>query len=72
MWTFYFKTACHMYNTLEMDEDRKTPEQKFSDVEFEIFVTDYHTWGCPIFVLESPLQGGPLPKWEPRAITRVL
>ena len=34
----------------------------------------YHlTWGYPIFVLEFPLQGGPsgLPKWKPRARTRV-
>ena len=52
-----------------MAEDRKKPEQNFAAVEFQNFATDYHTWGCPVFVLDPPLKGGPigLPKWEPRA-----
>eukprot|EP00957_Ditylum_brightwellii_P003988 303818-Ditylum_brightwellii.AAC.1 len=33
-------------------------------------VEDFHTWGCPVFVLYSALQSarsiGP-PKWNPRA-----
>ena len=47
-----------------MDEDRKTPEKKVSGVEFQNFPTDYHTWVCPLFVLEPLLQVGPagLPK----------
>ena len=54
---------------MEMDVNRKTTEQKFSSVEFQIFPTDYHTWGFPVFVLEAQLQIGPeeIPKWEPRA-----
>ena len=58
---------------MDMDEVGKTPEQKFAGVDFQNFPTDFHTWGCPVFVLESPLQGGPsgLPKWEPRASTGV-
>ena len=57
-----------------MDEDIKTPEQNFSGVELQICPTDYHTWDCPVFVLETPLQEGPaeLPKWELRSITRVI
>ena len=31
---FSFKASCHMYISLEIDEDGKTPEQKFSGVEF--------------------------------------
>ena len=56
-----------------MDKDRKTPDKNFSGVEFQNFPTDYHTWVCPIFLLEGPLQGGPegLPKWEPRSRTVV-
>eukprot|EP00957_Ditylum_brightwellii_P059833 4541964-Ditylum_brightwellii.AAC.1 len=36
----------------------------------EISVEDYHSWGCPIFVLDSRLQSGQgigPPKWDPRA-----
>ena len=45
-------------------------DQKFSGVEFQIFHTDYHTWGFPVFLLEVSLQEGQagLHKWEPRAI----
>ena len=34
---------------------------------------DYHTWVCPIFILEDTLKGdlSGLPKWEPRSGTGV-
>ena len=51
----YFKAAFQRYNSLEMEKDKKTSEQKFSGVEFQIYPTDYHTWGYPVFVLEAPL-----------------
>ena len=51
LWPFSFKAVLQRYNILEIDEDRKSPEQKFSSVEFQIFFTDYHTWGCPVFIL---------------------
>ena len=52
-----------------MDEEGKTPENNVSSAELQNFPTDYHTWGCPVFVLESPLHRGPsgIPKCEPRA-----
>ena len=56
-----------------MYKDIKTTEQKFSRVEFQSFPTDFHTWGCPTFVIEPPLHGGPtgLSIWKPKARTRV-
>ena len=73
MCPFSFKSACQRYNSLEMDENRKTPEKKFSGVDFQIFPADYHTWVCPVFIIKAPPQGGPtgLPKWEPMVITGV-
>ena len=49
------------------------PDQNFSGVEFQIYPTDYYTWGCPVFFLESPTQGGKagITKLEPRERTRV-
>ena len=44
LWNFFFKAACQRYNSLEMDEDGKTPEHKISGVELQISPTDYHTW----------------------------
>ena len=68
MWNLYFKEVCNRYNSPDMDEDGKMMQKNFAGVEFQIFPTDYHTWGCPVFVLEYPLYGGPagIPKWEPR------
>eukprot|EP00957_Ditylum_brightwellii_P045607 3458993-Ditylum_brightwellii.AAC.1 len=40
----------------------------------EISVNDCHSWGRPIFILDSKLQSGQgigLPKWDPRAQARV-
>ena len=56
-----------------MDKGRKTLEQKILGAEIQISLTDNHIWGCSIFVLGAPLQGGPtwIPKWEPRAMIRV-
>ena len=38
-----------------MDKDGKNPEQKYSNVKFEILLMGYHTSGLPIFVIEDPL-----------------
>ena len=56
-----------------MGEDRKSPDQKFPSVKFQLCPTEYHTWGCLVFILKFPLHGSPegLPKWEPRARTGV-
>ena len=71
LWHLSLNPACKSYNSLEMNKDRKTPEQKVSGVELQICPTDYHTWGCSIFFLEAPAQGGPtgIPKLEPRTRT---
>ena len=73
MWPFYFKSECQRRNILEIDKYGKTLEQNFSVVEFQICSTDYHTWVCPVFVLEAPLQVvlSGLPKWDPKARTGV-
>ena len=52
---FSSKVVCHRYNSLEMDTDGMTTEQKFSGVELQFFPTYYHTWGCPVFFLEASL-----------------
>ena len=54
-WTFSFETAYQRYNSLEMDEDGKMPDQNLVRVELQIFPTYYHTWGFPVLVLKSPL-----------------
>ena len=55
MWNFSFKAEYQSYNILEMYEERKMTEQKFSGVKLQNLPTDYHTWVRPVFVLEAPL-----------------
>ena len=52
MWLFSFKSVFQRYNNLKIYKEGKTPEQKFSVVEFQMCPTYYHTWGFPVFVLE--------------------
>ena len=42
-------------------------------VELQIFPADYHTLGCPVFFLESTLNGclERITKWETRSSTGV-
>ena len=42
---------------------------KFTGTVVNINIRNFHTWGCPIYVLESKLQSYPksLPKWDPRS-----
>jgi hypothetical protein len=40
----------------------------FSRVAVHDNITNNHTFGCPVYVLQRPLQNGvKIPKWDPRA-----
>ena len=57
MWPLSSKEACNRYNILDMEKDGKNLNQKFVNVEFQIFPTKYHTWGCPVLVLRGSPTG---------------
>ena len=50
-------------------KDEKTPNQRWNRCDHPPDPTNFHTWGCPIFVLDSRLQSSmsKIPKWEPRS-----
>ena len=57
-------------NNLHMDLNIETLDMKFSNnkkVNFQL--KHYHTFGCPVYILESRLKTNPkvFPKWEPRS-----
>ena len=69
LWSYALLAACDTHNNWSVDKDGKTPMMKllnldiFSEMKFE------HTFGCPVYVLDSKLQSsrtGP-PKWEPHS-----
>ena len=57
------------HNELALDKNGDAPLKKFSGIKQELMCSDWHTWGCPIFVLAAENQSGltGTPKWEPRA-----
>ena len=57
LWPFALKTAQDRINQLNIDLEGKTPDMKFSNVEGRSMkLKDFHTFGCPCYVLDSRLQ----------------
>ena len=68
LWPFAFKYAELLYNHLSLDKDGLSPAEKFSDAQVKVELKDFHTWGCPCYVLDSRAQTGTMiPKWDPRS-----
>ena len=57
-------------NNLVHRADDRTPYQTLAGLEpSKIIMSNFHTFGCPCYVLDHRLQygNGAVPKWEPRA-----
>ena len=69
LWSFALLADTKRDNELSLDELGKSPLEIFAGIEAEIHCEDFHTWGCPVFVLAEENQSGltGTPKWEPRA-----
>ena len=69
LWPFAIQAIVDRHNRLSLDGNGKSPLEKFSKTDDEIRPEDFHTWGCPVFVLAAQNQSGAIgtPKWEPRA-----
>ena len=53
-----------------MDLNFETPYMKFSNTKaVNVELKHYHTFGRPVYILDSRLQTNPkgVPKWEPRS-----
>ena len=61
--------VAELHNVLKLDANGKIPLEKFSGLQGDVGIKYFHTWGCPVYVLDSRLQDGPgkIPKWYPRA-----
>mgnify|MGYP000436230487 FL=1 len=70
MWPLALKAAQDRLNQLNVDLNGSTPDMRYSGVSaLTLRLRDFHTWGCPCYVLDSRLQTNSkgVPKWEPRA-----
>ena len=57
------------HNVLNLNEDGKSPQEMLSGFNGDIDVKHFHTWGCPVFVLDHQNQSGlgGTSKWNPKA-----
>ena len=68
-WPFVLKYASDRHNRLTIDSFGYTPTERFAQTRAPITPEVFHTWGCPVFALDSRQQSGigSVPKWEPRS-----
>ena len=70
LWPFVTKCAQDRMTNLHVDLNLETPDMKFSNTKaVNVQLKHYHTFGCPVYILDSRLQMNPkgVPKWEPRS-----
>ena len=69
LWTHSLKAFIEQLNVIKVDDDGITPMEKFAVTTTDNTLKNHHTWGCPVYVLDTRLQGNlsGLTKWEPRS-----
>eukprot|EP00957_Ditylum_brightwellii_P109563 8356090-Ditylum_brightwellii.AAC.1 len=68
LWPFCYKAAEEQHNKLDVDAEGWSPLERFLGYKDEIAAEDFHTWGYPVYVLDSSLKSGTgigPPKWDP-------
>ena len=63
----------HRHNRLSLDQNGDSPLEKFTGTRDDCLPTEYHTWGCPTFILDAPNQSSTIgtPKWNPKSHTGI-
>ena len=70
LWPFATKCTQERMNNLHVDLNLETPNMRFSNTKaVNVQLKHYHTFGCPVYILDSRLQTNPkgVPKWEPQS-----
>ena len=70
LWPYALRSANDQLNTIPFDINGTTRLEKFSNVNIQARMKDFHTWGCPVYALHNKLQsinGGSVSKWNSRS-----
>ena len=73
LWPYAVQAIVERHNRLSLNEEGKSPLERFTGIQDDISPEDFHTFGCPVFVLDAANQSGGIgtPKWEPRSHTGI-
>ena len=64
LWPQAIKHVVNVCNSLPRPGKTKSPLSKFAGTLIQPNLKDFHPFGCPVYVLQGPLQTrGPFPKW---------
>ena len=58
LWPFALQAIIDRHNRLSLDEFGRSPLKKFSGVDDQPIPTMFHTFGCPVFILDIANQTG--------------
>ena len=56
IWPYVLKSFSEKLNALKVNDYEITPMEKFTGITIDITLKNRHTWGCPVYVLDSILQ----------------
>ena len=65
LWPQALEHAANVRNALPRKGNTQSPISLFSNTTIEPNIKHFHPFGCPVYVLQAPLQtGAPFPKWS--------
>ena len=68
LWPQAIKHAVNVYNSLPCQGKTESPLSKFAGMSIQPNLKDFHPFGCPVYVLQAPLQTrSPFPNWGERS-----
>ncbi|KAL7561622.1 hypothetical protein ACA910_001490 [Epithemia clementina (nom. ined.)] len=68
LWPYALRTANEVSNATPTTTGQPSPIERFSGVPVQPKLRNFHTFGCPTYVLTDKLQSGQsVPKWHSRA-----
>ena len=69
LWPFALSYAATIYNQIPRTDEVLSPLELLSGSKIgSNLLSQFHVWGCPVYVLDKRLQDGlKVPKWEPRS-----
>jgi hypothetical protein len=68
LWPMAVSQAVHIYNHTPNEHGICPADIFHGSLVPRHRILDFHTWGCPVFVLDPQLQSGQkLPRWQPRS-----
>ena len=57
LWPYAMQSIIDRHNALLLDDNGRSPLEKSTNTTADIDPTSFHTWGCPVYILNKANQG---------------